>query len=162
MNSIESYGLWLPFVMPAALAWARDRAGADALRALAAGVAVLFVGLQLRAAPSLAWRPSLERQRQAQFLTENFPQAVWFPWNPLVTVLREGRYDHDEDGFYVRLACGLPLVPATLRAGLPPAMHVVALPRGVNGWSIAPKFFPPGVQRAEFGAWTVYSWEPGR
>lgn len=162
MNSIEGYGLWLPFVVPAALAWARDRAGADALRTLAAGVTVLFVGLQLRAAPSLAWRPSLERQRQAEFLTENFPQAVWFPWNPLVTVLREGRYDHDEDGFYVRLACGLPLVPSELRAGLPPAMHVVALPRGNAGWSIAPKLFPPDARHTEFGAWTVYSWEPGK
>jgi hypothetical protein len=160
MNSIEGWGLWLPFAVPAALAWARTWSPALLIAPLAAGTAVLFIGLQLAAMPNPAWQPSLERQRQADFLARNFPGAVWFPWNPLVTLLPEGRYYHDEDGFYVRLACGLALVPSELRSGLPPAMHVVALPHGGVGWSIAPKLFPAGATRTEFGAWEVYSWEP--
>jgi hypothetical protein len=160
MNSIEGFCLWLPFAVPAGLAWARRRTRPALLPPLAAATAILFVALQLGSMPNPAWRPSLERQKQADFLATNFPNAVWFPWNPLVTLLHDGRFYHDEDGFYVRLACGLPLNVAELRAGLPPAMHVVALPRNGSGWSIAPKLFPPGAQRAEFGAWTVFSWLP--
>jgi hypothetical protein len=160
MNSLEGYGLALPFAVPALVGWAKRRVGPLRLPPLAAGTALLCVGLQFVSMPNPLWRPSLARQREAEFLLTNFPQAVWFPWNPLANVLREGRYDHDEDGFYVRLACGLSLEVAALRSGLPPAMHVVALPRGVNGWSIAPKFFPAATQRTEFGSWTVYSWEP--
>ena len=159
-NSIEGYCLWLPFAVPAGLAWAEARLGSMRLAPLAAGTALLCLGLQFVSMPNPSWRPSLERQRHAEFLVKNFPGGTWFPWNPLVTLLAEEKYYHDKDGFYVRLACGLPLDLAALRSGLPPAMHVVALPHGLNGWSIAPKFFPPCVQRAEFGAWTVYSWEP--
>lgn len=160
MNSVEGFCLWLPFAVPAGLAWAKSRSRPTLVAPLAAATAILFVALQLGSMPNPVWRPTLERQKQADFLATNFPHAVWFPWNPLVTLLHDGRYYHDEDGFYVRLAAGLPLNVAELRTGLPPAMHVVALPRAGSGWSIAPKLFPAGFQSTEFGAWTVFSWPP--
>jgi hypothetical protein len=104
------------------------------------------------------WRPLTEHYRQAEILARSFPDQIWFPWNPLVTLYGENCLYHAEDGLYVRFLAGHALTLAHARAHLPRQMSVIALPRGSSDWGIALHFLPPNARREEFGLWTLYTW----
>jgi hypothetical protein len=102
----------------------------------------------------------VDHYRQAEYLAQTFRVEIWFPWNPLVTVYSENRFDHGEDGLYVRFLAGHAITQSHARAFLPPKMCVIALPRGAADWGIALSLLPADAQRTEFGLWTLYSWPP--
>ncbi|HUJ43473.1 MAG TPA: hypothetical protein VLW52_07695 [Opitutaceae bacterium] len=158
INSLQSLAYWLPPVLVAALAAARS---ARQLRWAIPGAALAGLAIcttRLAATPGHPWRPLTKHYRQAEVLAQSFPDQIWFPWNPLVTIYGENRFYHVEDGLYVRFLAGRPLALAHARAFLPPHMCVIALPRGGTDWGIALQFVPPNARRAEFGLWTLYSW----
>jgi hypothetical protein len=161
INSLQGFTLWLPAALLAGLAAARGARRASWLLAGGALVAAAICGERLARLPALPWHPLVEHYRQADYLARTFHGEIWFPWNPLVTIYRENRFDHGEDGLYVRFLAGHAITQSHARANLPPRMCVIALPRGAADWGIALSLRPAGAQRTEFGLWTLYSWPPG-
>ena len=161
INSLQGFTLWLPAALLGGLAAARAVRRASWLLAGTALLAVAICGARLARLPTLPWRPLVDHYRQAEYLARTFPGEIWFPWNPLVTVYSDNRFDHGEDGLYVRFLAGHALTQSHARAHLPPRMCVIALPRGAADWGIALSLLPAGAQRTEFSLWTLYSWPPG-
>jgi hypothetical protein len=161
INSLQGFTLWLPAALLAGLAAARGARRASWLLAGGALVAAAICGERLARLPALPWHPLVEHYRQADYLARTFHGEIWFPWNPLVTIYRENRFDHGEDGLYVRFLAGHAITQSHARANLPPRMCVIALPRGGTDWGIALSFRPVGAHRTDFGFWTLYSWPSG-
>jgi len=162
LNSLQSFTYWLPPALVAGLAavrTSRRAAGALALGALAGGA---ICGLRCARLPRLPLRPLVEHYRQAAQLTRTFPDQIWFPWNPLVTIYGENRFDHVEDGLYMRFLAGHALTYPHALEDLPRRMCVIALPRGGTDWGIAlrPPLTPPDAKVNDFGLWTLHSWPP--
>jgi len=160
INSLQGFTLWLPAALLAGLAVVRDSRRMPWLLASGALVATAICGVRLARLPEVPTRPLVDHYRQAEYLTRIFRGEIWFPWNPLVTVYGENRFDHGEDGLYVRFLAGHALTQDHARAHLPPRMCVIALPRGAADWGIALSLLPAGAQRTEFSLWTLYSWPP--
>jgi hypothetical protein len=101
--------------------------------------------------------PEVSIYKEAAYLARRAPRACWFPLNPLVTLLSEEKYYHDEDGLYERkLSKNFPN-HAHLEAGLPFAPRAVILPRGWTTWGIAVNI-TSGSGKAlgrPFGRWIV-------
>ena len=161
INSLQGFTLWLPAALLVGLAAARGARRASWLLAGGALLAVAICSGRLARLPTLPWRPLVEHYRQAEYLAQTFRGEIWFPWNPLITVYSENRFDHGEDGLYVRFLAGHAITQDHARAHLPPRMCVIALPRGAADWGIALSLLPAGAQRTEFSLWTLYSWPPG-
>lgn len=60
------------------------------------------------------------------------PGAAYFPWQPLATLLAEGRLDHFEYGVFDRGLAGFPPSPEHLRAGVPPDARWIATTHGAH------------------------------
>jgi hypothetical protein len=110
--------------------------------------------LRLTSGP-LAVRPDAENYREAVYLAKG--GHVWFPLNPLITLYREGRYYHDEDGLYERKTAGKPLTEAHLKAYLPPEPHATIFPVGWTTWGLAARLVSesPSINGRPFGRWVV-------
>jgi hypothetical protein len=160
INSLQGFTLWLPVALLVGLAAARGARRATWLFAGGALAVVAICGGRLARLSTLPWRPLVDHYRQAEYLAQTFRGEIWFPWNPLVTVYSENRFDHGEDGLYVRFLAGHAITQSHARAFLPPKMCVIALPRGAADWGIALSLLPADAQRTEFGLWTLYSWPP--
>jgi hypothetical protein len=127
------------------------------------GLATLVVAafaLRLANTEPGTWWPLREHLRQGDFLARNLPGEIYFPWHPLVTFYAEKRFDHIEDGLFMRYLVGQPIAGAAIAAHLPPRFHVVAFLRNEMDWGIARSLIPPATRSAEFGFWTLYSWLP--
>jgi hypothetical protein len=127
------------------------------IRSFIVVAAALLAVLHLTFSPR-AWRPLIEHLQQADDLAAARPGEIWFPWNPLVTFYREGRFDHTEDGLYVRLAAGRALSPAQIRRHLPPQWQAIVLRPSGSDWGLARHLCPPDARPAALGPWTIYSW----
>ena len=75
----------------------------------------------------VARQPDLHRP-MASFVQSN-PGQVYLPWNPLITLLAEGRRDHFESGIFERVLAGHPPSDRHIRSGLPPQLRYVAVRR---------------------------------
>ena len=104
------------------------------------------------------WRPLCEHLRQGEFLARRLPGEIYFPWHPLVTFYAERRFDHIEDGLFIRYLAGQPVTGAAAAAHLPPRFHIVAFLRNEMDWGIARSLIPRDAQVSDFGPWTLYSW----
>jgi hypothetical protein len=126
-----------------------------------AGVAVAIIALLLVRFHfvTLAWTPKVAHLHEAQTILHYQPQRIWFPWNPLITYYHEGRFDHVEDGLYVRFVTGRPLTKAEAFAYLPPDWHGVAVVRGSGDWGLASQLYPPETTTNEAGLWTLTTWK---
>jgi len=134
----------------AALRWTVARAGV-------AAAVLIIVAQQLRFAPLLPVRPMTVHLEEAALLAEKMPGQVWFPWHPLVTFLREGRFDHTEDGLHTRKLAGVGLSAREAGGHLPPQWTTTA----VLGWREEGEFRtlqPASAQVAHFGRWTLFTW----
>ncbi|MDD2762937.1 MAG: hypothetical protein PHE83_03060 [Opitutaceae bacterium] len=160
INSIQSFQLWLTptfLVMWAAMRIPRQTAlifAGSIVAALAIG------GLRLSQKEAVQWYPAVEHYRQAAVLAQAFPEQIWFPCNPLITIFSDGRVYHDEDGLHMRQVSGMPPRLDYLNAYLPRHMCVIALPRNVYTWGIAEQLGPAQRKRDLFGSWVLYSWLP--
>jgi hypothetical protein len=122
-------------------------------------VAVAFALRLANTAPGV-WRPQRDHLRQGEFLARSLPGQIYFPWHPLVTFYAERRFDHIEDGLFMRYLTDLPVAGAAIASHLPPQFHVVAFFRNEMDWGIVRSLIPSGARRTEFGLWTLYSWPP--
>ncbi len=158
LNNLHAFPLWLPPGMVVLCACAAERLGTRRMQA-ATGLAVLILcSWRLALLPSPPLHPKLELYQQASALARDFPEKIWFPWHPLVTVFSDHRLYHVEDGLYVRFVSGHPLTYAEAVRHLPAQMSVIALPRNASDWGIALRLAPPNARTTDAGLWTLRSW----
>lgn len=102
----------------------------------------------------------LEHLRQGEHLARTLPEEVYFPWHPVIAYYGEKRFDHSEDGLYIRFLAKRPVEGIRLRRHLPPKMHVLAFLKNELDWHLVRRLAPPSAVRTDFLAWTIYSWDP--
>ena len=80
-------------------------------------------------------------QEQAYRAALALPGEIYFPWNPLATLLAEDRLDNNEIGAWNRDLAGVPIEDAQWRAHLPPRLRLLAHrpPAGAFTWLPAPE-----------------------
>jgi len=75
-------------------------------------------------------RPAQNPQEVALAYAREHPGEVWFPWNPLSSLMGEGRLYHFEWAIVDRELAGHPLSPEHLHAHLPEHLRLIAFPPG--------------------------------
>lgn len=160
LNSLHGFQLWLPVAALVLLARPSSRQTAVAAL-LAICLAVGLCAARVARLQTLRWTPALDHYRQAAQIARLFPAQIWFPWNPLVTIYADGRFDHVEDGLCMRILAGRPPSPDLMRRHLPPDMHVIALPRGGTDWGVALHEAPPDARVEPAGLWVLHRWKRG-
>ncbi|MBW7896002.1 MAG: hypothetical protein H3C27_12860 [Opitutaceae bacterium] len=161
-NNLHGFQLLTPPLLLALLGLARRR-GAAAPALIAAAV-VVTGGARIWEADHVPLAPATERMLAADALIRAAPGELWLPWSPLVTWFAEGRFDHAEDGIYVRFITGHPVALTHARAHLPPRFGAMALPAGAD-WGVAEKLAGHPSTESKTGGWRVVRWatpEPGR
>lgn len=162
INHLHGYALLVPPALVVLLALARQRFRLAA--PLAAGLTVALVLGKISLTDHVPLRPSTERVHTAESLVRAAPGEMWLPWAPLVTWFAEGRFDHAEDGIYVRFITGHPVSRAHAEAHLPPRFRAMALPLG-GDWGVAAKLARQPSTEREIAGWRVLRWpepEPAR
>jgi hypothetical protein len=157
-NHLQGFQLLSPAALVAVLAAARSW---SSLAPVLAGVAGLVIGCgKIAVADHAPLQPNLRTVHAASMLQREQPGAVWLPWSPLVTYFAEGRFDHTEDGIYVRFITGHPVSLTHARAHLPPRLRVIMLPTA--SWGVAELLAPQSSREGKIAHWRVLHWEPER
>lgn len=155
-NNLHGFQLLAPALLVVALGSA-GRASAR-LPAVAAAVAVALLLARVASSDHVPLRPATARLRAADALVRAAPREVWLPWAPLVGYFATGRFDHAEDGIYVRFITGHPVSLTQARAHLPPEFSTLVLPAGGGDWGVARKLAPEASTIDETGGWQVLRW----
>jgi hypothetical protein len=155
LNSLHCALLWLP---PVATVAACSLASHDSARLswVASAVVVLLAVNRTTSQSRLALRPQLDAYRTAETIARAYPNQVWFPWNPLVSLYGDGRYYHDEDGLHVRFACRYPITAQLFRAHLPPKIGAIAIRSNRMDWGVARQVLPLHAENRQIGQWTLW------
>lgn len=158
LNSLQGFPLWLPAAAVVAIASLGSLADMRREHRLRLAIAVAaFLGLTARIAtrPVAIWRPMTVAYDDAIDLARRFPDQIWFPWNPLVTVYSEGRLYEVEDGLYVRSVTGRPVPHAVSRRHLPPRFAALVVSNQGSTWGIAERLLPGPSETIDLGNWTL-------
>jgi hypothetical protein len=75
----------------------------------------------------------------------------------MVTLYRDHRYYHDEDGLYTRQSARKPLSEPQRTAHLPSSMEALVFRYGTNDWGIARAMHPTYKHSSELVHWTMWS-----
>jgi hypothetical protein len=86
-------------------------------------------------------------ERKAWGFAKANPGAVYFPFNPLVNLMAEGRADHSTSGMLFQTLPGERVGPEHLQSHLPPDMRFIVFP-GAKDYSEV--YFPEYTRREEF------------
>ncbi len=162
INHLHGYSLLTPAALVVLVALARRSTPRAAPLATVLAVALLL--WKLADSDHVPLRPATERVRAADALIRAAPGELWLPWSPLVTWYAEGRFDHAEDGIYVRFITGHPVSLAHARRHLPPRCRAMLLPPGAD-WGMAIKLAGHPFRESAVAGWRLVLWEterPGR
>jgi hypothetical protein len=156
VNSLHSLVLWLPPIMvTAATSYLPKQRRSWLPLAVAAGAAMVACG-RVALAPDFVLRPKTAVYASAEAIAVRFPQQIWFPLSPLVTLYSDHRYYHDEDGLLVRRLARRPLPPSQNAAHLPTNLRGLAFRSQWNDWGIARTVLPPNARQVSMGEWTLW------
>jgi hypothetical protein len=156
VNSLDSFGLWLPptlVVLVTGRTFARfGPAGRLALAASSAALASLWLQLT-----PLRMQPNTQAYREAMYLAARLPKKIWFPLHPLVTLYSDGRFYHDFDGLGERVLAGQRLTDEHYFAHMPAHRQVIAtlLPIGWGPADTAEARIPKDTPVNRFGNWRL-------
>jgi hypothetical protein len=154
INSFQGY----QYLLPAFLLLVLPQLTTIRAPVLLAGAILLAVIARIGLADFAPLRPAIAEVQRGQALLAANPGTLWLPWNPLVTYFAEGRFDHAEDGLYVRFITGHPVSLSHAQAGTPPGMKAMAFPSPAMQWDVAARLAPPGAERVREGEWLVIRW----
>lgn len=124
-NLLHSWSYLMPGVL---LVWL---AGGHALSATSRQLPVVTVCVLALHWPRLISLPAQPHTRHLEMagrITAAFPDAVWFPQNPVITFYAGGRLWHTEDGIVTRQLAGCGLRGPDFRPHLPPRLKAVVYP----------------------------------
>jgi hypothetical protein len=109
-----------------------------------------------------AHRPSRNPQEEAYRFAKRHPSTAYFPWNPLSTLLAEGRLDHFEYGLADRELAGFRVPDAQFWKHVPPGMRYVCFPP-LRQDEYTMKYLPEFTRRVEvpgLPGWICYERGP--
>lgn len=155
LNSLESFVLFLP---PAVLMLATLPRGQRWIQTGIAVGALAIALIRLQREPNHAWHPRVSQLHEGEQIARQFRGQIWFPWNPLISFYAEGRFDHVEDGLFVRFVAGQPLTFEQARAYLPPDWRGMAMLNATSDWGLASHLCPEGASVTRVGFWTLTQW----
>jgi hypothetical protein len=99
--------------------------------------------------------PIWQNDAQAAYeVSLRHPGEVYFPWQPLASLLAEGRVYHFDYALIDRILGGFPPTPAHLRADVPPHLRWIAARGRVYTFNLFPEFSEQ-VVLPELPGWTV-------
>lgn len=122
----ESFSIF--FLVLATVAWlAGHTATLTRLARLGAVAAILLLVVGPRVADYRGWRAAYENQNEAAYRYElAHPGRVYFPWNPLTSIVAHRRTYHFDYGVYDRNLGQAIVTPAHLALALPSPRPVIA------------------------------------
>jgi hypothetical protein len=150
-NLLHSWSYLMPGVL---LVWL---AGGHRLAATARPLLIVTAGALVLHWPKLTSLPAQPHTRHlamAGQITAAFPDAVWFPQNPVITFYAGGRLWHSEDGIVTRELAGCGLRGPDFRPHLPPGLKAVAYPV-FNKTHAAMSLLPDFTRASELPYWTL-------
>ena len=158
INSMQGFALLLPAGAVALIA--HLSAGRSATRILLSGSAVVLslILFNLRGREMPPHGINTRRYDDAMAVARAFPDGVWFPWNPMVTIYSEGRRFADEDGLAVWALANHAISLNALTRHLPPHFTAIALPAGLPHWGVAYELRPAHAHRSQIGEWLIDDW----
>ena len=124
---------------------------------LAAGALALI--LHATDFASLRTRPFTEHFAGAAQLVAAYPQAIWFPQNPLITFYADGKLWHSEDGILTRNLAGLAPREADFRRHLPAGLQAIAYPENED-IAVSVALLPEFRQKTILPHWTLLTRSP--
>lgn len=154
-NCLQGYPLFLPAGCVVAVAAVGQRLGRPRAVTIVAAVAAAILFGRVTTRDVKIWRPHIEVYDEAVDLSRRLPGALWFPWNPLVTVYTEKRLYPVEDGLYVKKVTGRPEPEPQTRGHLPPHFAAIVLAGTGSEWGLASPFLPPPVETVPLEHWTI-------
>jgi hypothetical protein len=120
-----------------------------------AGV-TLLAGRQVAGYPAMAALPKRCLSQEAwQYAREN-PAKVYFPWDPLATLMADGRMYHFEYGVLDRIYAGLPPDPTRIRHDLPADAQVLIYPRADYPRTMLREYLPEFVFTNATEDWLIH------
>lgn len=133
-NSMHSvYYLAVAATLSVSRAWpvlVARRGGIAAAAVLAGIIAVsLFAGKQVAGYPTMTALPARCLSQEAWNYARERPGKAYFPWDPLATLMAEGRMYHFEYGVLDRIYARHPPDPTRIARNLPTGAEVVIYPR---------------------------------
>ena len=120
------------------------------------------VGAVLWAPWKLDWRslavPLDNPQEQAYDFALRHPGEAYFPWQPLSTLLAEGRLDHFNFQVHARTAAGYPLSQEHFEAYIPPDLQFVFFRPKARDYSVLQYLleFKHRTTHPEMPGWEVF------
>jgi hypothetical protein len=106
--------------------------------------------------PQRAELPPRSLSPEAFDFSRQHPSEAYFPWDPLATLLTEGRLYHFEYGIRDRLYAGVTPSPAQIASGLPPQVRYVIYPRTNAPRVMLDQFLPGFKLIASPDGWLMY------
>lgn len=154
-NCLQGFPLLLPAGCVVFVAALERRLGRPQAVTIVAAVAAAILFGRVATRDVKIWRPHIEVYDEAVDLSRRLPGALWFPWNPLVTVYTEKRLYPVEDGLYVKKVTGRPEPEPQTREHLPPHFAAIVLAGTGSEWGLASPFLPPPVETVPLEHWTI-------
>ena len=131
-------------------------------RAALLGGALLGAGYNVHrvlANDHLAVRDPGAQHREAFAFAQAHPGETYFPCNPLITLLADGRDYPTDDGVYSARLAGQPVDPAALRRLFPPTLTFVIYHEKDPTHEMQ-KFFPEFNRLHQTGSWDIFTRGP--
>jgi hypothetical protein len=131
---------------------------------LAVGIVALFVLFNFTRMPGIFkkipfWLQAGSRQTAYEY-AKRHPGEVWFPWDPLTSLMAEGKSYHFIYGLYDRSLSGFPLSQEHFLRHMPSNIRIVADPWDDLSYRYVSLLLPEFSQRVEmkeFPGWFIYT-----
>lgn len=162
LNSLYSFMLWIPAVFSVALNGASRTRFATWIYSSALALTAASILVRIAHEPRLDLKPQIQAYREAEEIAMRYRKSVWFPVQPTVTLYSDGRYYHDEDGFYIRQKAGKETGTNQIVSGFPPQLRVLAFRQDWADWGIARRMLAPNARRVDTESWQLWFNAPDR
>jgi hypothetical protein len=124
---------------------------------LVAGLAVVGLAVrQVRSYGALDMLPKRCLSQEAWTFAREHPEATYFPWDPLATLMADGRMYHFEYGVQDRIFAGIEPTHAQIAKYFPAKMDGVVYPRVDSHQLVLNKYLPEFTQRTTTADWMIY------
>lgn len=130
------------------------------VRFIALGAAVLMLGASIRRVasyPQMSMLPPRCLSAEACEFSRQHPGEVYFPWDPLATLLAEGKFYPFEYGVSDRINAGMHPSADQIAAHLPTRLRWVIYPRIDSPRVMLELYLPGFTLAADTGDWLVYT-----
>jgi len=129
---------------------------------LASAAAVVVSVRQVQGYARLTMLPPRCLSQEAWAFAKAHPREMYFPWDPLATLMAEGRMYHFEYGVQDRIYAGLAPEPGHIAAGLPSELKAVVYPRVDGSRAMLRRYLPQYSRLVATEDWMIFRRPEGK